>query len=282
MARPHTHIFNSRSGSWATTADMRTSVENEWLCARIVRLWHPVASARSAIGSTKTLIVERFDRTLHSSGKFWLRIMQEDFCQPRVRRGIASTSRRRTGLTEIARILRGSAQSQADLKPCSAARYCSDAGRTDGHAKNFSIRILAAARSNSPAVRRVVRWPVIGKKANEIPIEKVALAMALPGQALLSSKEHQRRHFETLASAWASMPTRAAHDEMAARTPKVIEEVQRNLQRAIPGSARPVWAGSNDHESTREHDRYVETHFSREILSRFSWFCRFYVQGNNQ
>jgi serine/threonine protein kinase HipA of HipAB toxin-antitoxin module len=32
-------------------------------------------------GSQKVLVVERFDRQIHSSGKYWLRLVQEDFCQ---------------------------------------------------------------------------------------------------------------------------------------------------------------------------------------------------------
>ena len=61
---------------------MRTSVENEWLCARIVAAFGiPVASCEiGEFGENKVLVVERFDRALHSSGKYWLRLMQEDFC----------------------------------------------------------------------------------------------------------------------------------------------------------------------------------------------------------
>ena len=43
-------------------------------------------------------------------------------------------------------------------------------------------------------------WPIIGKKANEIPLEKIKLAMAMPGAAAaLPAKSIQRRHFEALA-----------------------------------------------------------------------------------
>jgi len=64
-------------------ADMRTSVENEWLCARILHAYGlPVASCEiGRFGSQKVLMVRRFDRQLHSSRKYWLRLVQEDFCQ---------------------------------------------------------------------------------------------------------------------------------------------------------------------------------------------------------
>ena len=45
---------------------MRTSVENEWLCARIVAAYGiPVANCEiGEFGASKVLIVERFDRVL--------------------------------------------------------------------------------------------------------------------------------------------------------------------------------------------------------------------------
>lgn len=64
-------------------ADMRSSVENEWLCAKILAGYGlPVARCDiGQFGSQKALLVERFDRQLPSRGKYWLRLVQEDFCQ---------------------------------------------------------------------------------------------------------------------------------------------------------------------------------------------------------
>ena len=81
---PTTHIFKLPLGLVGNRqADMRTSVENEWLCARIVAAFGlPIANCEiDEFGTHKVLMVERFDRTLHSSGKYWLRLMQEDFAQ---------------------------------------------------------------------------------------------------------------------------------------------------------------------------------------------------------
>ena len=67
-------------------------------------------------GSQKVLLVERFDRQLHSSGRYWLRLVQEDFCQ-----ATATPSSLRyerdggPGILEIARILRGSVSRDQDL-----------------------------------------------------------------------------------------------------------------------------------------------------------------------
>jgi serine/threonine-protein kinase HipA len=83
-ATPTTHVFKLPLGLvGARQADMRTSVENEWLCAQIVRAYGvPVADCRiQHFGEQKCLVVERFDRKLHASGTHWLRLPIEDFCQ---------------------------------------------------------------------------------------------------------------------------------------------------------------------------------------------------------
>jgi serine/threonine-protein kinase HipA len=239
---PTTHIFKLPLGLVGNRqADMRTSVENEWLCSRIVAAFGiPVANCEiGEFGASKALIVERFDRTLHSSGKFWLRIMQEDFCQatgtPWHRKYQSDGG---PGVAEIARVLRGSTNSQADLKTVFRAQVLFwMLAATDGHAKNFSIRILQrGAFQLTPLYDVLSAWPVIGKKANEIPLEKVRLAMAMPGQRphyLL--KSIQRRHFEALAKRM-GIEAEAGQliGEMVMRTPAVVTEVQRGLPKGFP------------------------------------------------
>lgn len=59
-------------------------------------------------GDTKALVVTRFDRVLHSSGRYWLRLPQEDLCQAT---GTPGPSKYEVdggpGLTDIARVLQG-------------------------------------------------------------------------------------------------------------------------------------------------------------------------------
>ena len=65
-------------------ADMRTSVYNEWLCLKFMEaLGFDVAKADivTFADHTPVLVVERFDRKMHSSGTWILRLPQEDFCQ---------------------------------------------------------------------------------------------------------------------------------------------------------------------------------------------------------
>jgi serine/threonine-protein kinase HipA len=241
---PTTHIFKLPLGLVGNRqADMRTSVENEWLCARIVRAFDiPVATCDiGEFGAHKVLIVERFDRQLHSSGKYWLRLMQEDFCQATgTPWHLKYQADGGPGIAAIAGILgsSGSANSQADLTTLFRAQvlfYLLAA--TDGHAKNFSIRILAGGSFRlTPLYDVLSAWPVIGKKANEMPLEKVKLAMAIPGERphyLL--KTIQRRHFETLGRKLGlGAQANAVLDEMTDRVAKVIDEVQKGLPRGFP------------------------------------------------
>lgn len=64
-------------------ADMQESVENEWLCSKIVAAFGiPVAHCDIGIfEDLKVLIVERFDRKLSFDKSWIIRIPQEDFCQ---------------------------------------------------------------------------------------------------------------------------------------------------------------------------------------------------------
>jgi serine/threonine-protein kinase HipA len=89
-------------------------------------------------------------------------------------------------------------------------------------------------------------WPIIGKKANEIPLEKIKLAMALPGERpryLLQSI--QRRHFEALAKKLGlAAEANTLIDEMIAATPAAIETVNRALPKGFPQSLfERVFAG---------------------------------------
>lgn len=241
---PTTHIFKLPLGLVGNRqADMRTSVENEWLCSRIVTAYGlPIASCEiGEFGAHKVLMVERFDRQMHSGGKYWLRLMQEDFCQatgtPWHRKYQADGG---PGPLDIARILRNSADAEQDLRTFFRSQllfYLLAA--TDGHAKNFSLRILAGGRFRlTPLYDVLSAWPIIGRRANELAPEKVKLAMGLPGtKPHYLLKNIQRRHFDELARRLGlATDAEALIDELIALTPNVIEGIQRQLPRGFPQS----------------------------------------------
>jgi len=117
-ATPSTHIFKLPLGLVGNVqADMRMSVELEWLCMELVREYGlPVANVEiGRFEDQKALIVERFDRTLASDGNYWLRIPQEDFCQVT---GLTPNRKYESdggpGVRQIMDILRGSESANTD------------------------------------------------------------------------------------------------------------------------------------------------------------------------
>ena len=62
--------------------DFSSLMENEWLCNRLMKAYGlPVAATEMArFNGEHGLIVQCFDRRLHSSGTYWLRLPTEDFC----------------------------------------------------------------------------------------------------------------------------------------------------------------------------------------------------------
>ena len=73
---------------------------------------------------------------------------------------------------------------------------------TDGHAKNFSIRILSQGRFQLTPLYDVLSiWPIMGEGPNKISWHNARLAMSVRGKNkhyLL--KDIQRRHFNDMAA----------------------------------------------------------------------------------
>ncbi|MEO6958434.1 MAG: type II toxin-antitoxin system HipA family toxin, partial [Burkholderiaceae bacterium] len=185
-ATPTTHIFKLPLGlAGNRQADMRTSVENEWLCSKILQLFGlPVATCEIAqFEEQKVLIIERFDRRLSGQG-YWLRLPQEDFCQSTgTPPGAKYESDGGPGLMDIARILQQSESREQDLRALLKAQLLFWLmAATDGHAKNFSIFLLPGGRYRlTPLYDVLSAWPVTGRGANQIDANSLRLAMAVKG-----------------------------------------------------------------------------------------------------
>jgi serine/threonine-protein kinase HipA len=241
-ATPTTHIFKLPLGLvGGMQADMRTSVENEWLCARILHAYGlPVARCEiGQFGSQKVLVVERFDRQLHSSGKYWLRLVQEDFCQATATpSSMKYESDRGPGLLDIARILRGSVNRDSDLACMLKAQILFwMLAATDGHAKNFSLRILSQGRFHLTPLYDVLSiWPIMGEGHNKISWHNAKLAMSVRGKNkhyLL--KSIQRRHFNAMAAQCGVGETaESLIKDILVATPVVIATVQKDLPKGFP------------------------------------------------
>ena len=239
---PTTHIFKLPLGMVGNMqADMTTSVENEWLCMRILAGYGlPVAHCDIGhFGAQKALVVERFDRQLHSGGKYWLRLVQEDFCQATATPSAEKYERDGgPGILDIAKILRGSVNRDDDLARLLKAQLLFwMLAATDGHAKNFSIRILTQGRYQLTPLYDVISiWPIIGRGAKKISRHNAKLAMSMRGKNkhyLL--KDIQRRHFNQTAVRCGMGGTAEPFiKEILEATPGVIRSIQTELPGDFP------------------------------------------------
>jgi serine/threonine-protein kinase HipA len=108
---------------------------------------------------------------------------------------------------------------------------------TDGHAKNFSIRLLRGGRYHLTAFYDVLSaWPIIGKTASKIPRQKVKLAMSVKGKHRYYNLDTIRRHhFEQMAQHFGIGAKGATLiDQLIKQTPSVIETVHQDLPQDYP------------------------------------------------
>lgn len=203
---PTSHIFKLPLGLVGNMrANMMTSVENEWLCLKILKeLGFPVAEAEIAtFGEQKVLIVERFDRKWNQEKTRLYRLAQEDFCQAwGLPSGLKYESEGGPGIAQCLELLSGSENAQKDKLTFAMSQLAFWLlGATDGHAKNFSIGINAGgAYQMTPLYDVLSAWPVIGDSPNLISPHRAKLAMAIRSKnAHYKIMDIQPRHWEGLA-----------------------------------------------------------------------------------
>ncbi|MCX7250100.1 MAG: type II toxin-antitoxin system HipA family toxin [Burkholderiales bacterium] len=239
---PTTHIFKLPLGLVGNSrVNLSTSVENEWLCLRILKAYGlPVASAEMAqFEDQRVLVVERFDRQLHKSGNWWLRLPQEDFCQAL---GCSPNQKYEAdggpGFGDLAHILQQSTQPEQDRDTLLITQILFwMLAATDGHAKNFSLRLLAKGRFHLTPVYDVLSaWPVIGRGNGKWEAQKVKLAMAVEGKNRhYQLKSIQRRHFNRMAYRHGyARGAEPAIRQLLERTPSVIDSVRLELPADFP------------------------------------------------
>jgi len=240
-ATPSTHIFKLPLGLVGNMrADMRDSVEIEWLSMEIARQFGlPVA--RAEIGTfedQKALIVERFDRVLSRDRKWWMRIPQEDLCQtfglPPSRRYEADGG---AGIARIMDLLRGSENAAADRAVFFASQLLFWLmAATDGHAKNFSLRLLpGGAYRMTPLYDILSVYPIMGRRANQLDPRKARLAMAV-----VDRNRHydlhgiHRWHWVAMARKLGLPDAPALIEGIVQRTSAVLDATAARLPRAFP------------------------------------------------
>lgn len=237
-ATPTTHIFKLPMGMvGGKRADFTTSVDNEWLCLRLFKEYGlPTANAEIAtFGTQRVLVVERFDRVLSKNGKQLFRLVQEDFCQATGTSPLLKyESDGGPGLKQMFALLQQSQQAEADMHTLMASQLLFWMLRApDGHAKNFSIQLLAGAGrfKLTPIYDVMSGYPVIGPGPNQWAETKLKMAMAL-----LGNNRHylahtiQRRHFNSTArEVGYGANAEPLLLDFIARTPAVVDKVRSEL-----------------------------------------------------
>lgn len=202
---PTTHIFKLPLGLvWNMQADMRTSIENEWLCSKIAAAYG-LAAADCEIATfedQKALVVERFDRRLSSDANWIVRLPQEDMCQATARPShLKYQADGGPGIAGIMDVLLGSEKADQDWRQFFKTQLVFWLlAATDGHAKNFSIFHLPNGLYRSTPLYDVLSaHPIIGPGRNQIARQKAKMAMAVRGNT--NHTNHylidriQRRHW---------------------------------------------------------------------------------------
>jgi serine/threonine-protein kinase HipA len=242
-ATPTTHIVKLPLGLVGNMqADMRTSVYNEWLCLKLMgELGFDVAQARivTFADHPPVLMVERFDRRTHPSGKWILRLPQEDFCQARgVNPARKYEAEGGPGVEQLAQVLHGSRNANADLRTLLASQVAFWLmAATDGHAKNFSLRLHAGGQYDlAPLYDVLSAWPIIGNGKNQLSWKNAKLAMAVSGKNRHYNLANiMRRHFNATAAKCGVGDN--AEDIIGALLAKVdgaIEAVAKQLPEGFP------------------------------------------------
>ena len=240
---PTTHIFKLPLGLVGNMqADMRSSIENEWLCSKIMAAYGiPIANCEIAIfEEQKALIVERFDRIPSSDNSWIIRLPQEDMCQAT---GNSPLQKYQAdggpGITSIMEILLSSENAEHDrINFFKSQILFWLLAATDGHAKNFSIALQPGGAYRSTPIYDVLSaHPVIGKGKNKIATNKAKLAMAIRGSTnyYLIDKIH-RRHWIAQGQQVGLGKTMLEHliEEVADATDSVICTVSQLLPNDFP------------------------------------------------
>ncbi len=268
-ATPTTHILKLPLGLVGNMrADMTDSVENEWLCARIMSaLGFEMATTEMAtFGDTKALVVTRFDRRWQgiaagaelkarfkpAEGTWVARLPQEDLCQAL---GVAPDRKYQSdggpSVQDCLQVLAASEHADEDRAVFALAQLAFWLlAATDGHAKNFSIHHRRGGRfALTPLYDVLSAWPMIGNGPNRIAYQRAKLAMAVKDDknAHYRLRDIQVRHWQRLAAAcgpgvWERML------QMVAAVDGALETVGQSLPHGFPhGTWEPIAAGMRRH-----------------------------------
>lgn len=243
---PTTHIFKPQIGELKPGMSFSDSVENEWLCAEIVRAFGmPVTECEiGQFQDIKVLIVKRFDRVWNMDRL--IRIPQEDLCQAL---SVPSFEKYEVeggpGIIKIMDLLYESKRVAEDRRIFLKTKFIFHLlAAIDGHAKNFSIQWGPSGFQLAPLYDILSAQPMIdsGKFQNE----KVKMAMAVGKSRHYKIKEIYRRHFLQTSKLcrYNAQEMNSIIDETLSEVPKVIDQVSSKLRSDFPNNvAESIFSG---------------------------------------
>ncbi|NOY94189.1 MAG: type II toxin-antitoxin system HipA family toxin [Deltaproteobacteria bacterium] len=250
-ATPTSHILKPPIGSLGLgLPNMQDSVENEWLCLRVVEAFGlPVARAEiQRFDDAKALVVERFDRQWSRDSSWLMRLPQEDLCQAL---GVSPARKYESdggpGIEVVMKLLEAALDPVADRATFMRSQVVFWLlAATDGHAKNFSLRLLPGGRTQLlPLYDVLSAYPAVAR--GEVGAQKLKLAMA----ALGKNRHYrwgliERRHWISTATrcGFSKRAMEALLDECAERIEPVVEQVRAELPAGFDaGVAEPIFQG---------------------------------------
>lgn len=194
---PTTHILKPAIGVHPDGLDLSDSVENEFYCLSLLRAFGLTVNNVEIVefSGERVLVVERFDRQWTSDDRL-LRLPQEDMCQAL---SVPSSRKYQTlggpGIVDIMSLLTGSDNPIADRRAFFKAQVLFWLiGATDGHAKNYSIRLEPDSRySLSPLYDVLSLQPHVDRK--QLPHKYFKLSMAVGAGSSYRIRDITADHF---------------------------------------------------------------------------------------
>jgi hypothetical protein len=244
----HSHLEAGARSDRGHEARLRDSVENEWLCARVLAACGlPVAVCEVlCFEDLKVLALERSDCagwTAPQGDPRLLRPPQEDMGQAK---GMPPAAKYEAdggpGIDAIFQVLEGSMAREQDRRAFFQAQvpfWMPSA--TDGQAKSFSPFIRPGGRHQlTPLCDALSAHPALGEGPSEISPHTARLAMALRAKnARWKKKDVLCRHWLELGTRHGVVtadggPEQPVLDDLVARTPEVLAQVRAQLPPGFP------------------------------------------------
>lgn len=241
---PTTHIFKQAMGIIASgEIDLSTSVENEWLCERILHHFgmETALSRIETFDTEKVLVVKRFDRRLSMDKQWLMRLPQEDFCQALgTSAALKYESDGGPGIKEILATLNGSERAEEDRRAFFKTQilfYLLAA--PDGHAKNFSLFLMPGGKFRlTPLYDVLSLYPSLGKKTDQIHPKRVKMAMSVQSSSgkIYNWDKISRRHwfYTAKVNGISEKSCEKILDELINCLPTVVDKVKNEIPEDFP------------------------------------------------